>query len=203
MNQKRATGHRRRDPGRGSADPWRGSGLLRSRRELSGGDRRDVRQARADAADRLPPGGRRSLHGRSLRQADRTAGHLLRHPWPRRHQRQHRRAHRLPGLLADDLVHRAGRRRYRRARGVSGSRLPAHVRPDDQVGRADRPRRADPGVCEPRIPSGRLGSARARWCWHCPKTCSRPPAPVAAVATLSAREAASRPGAICSNCARC
>ena len=37
-----------------------------------------------------------------------------------------------------------------------------------QIDRAER----IPGVREPRIPSRRLGTARARWCWRCPKTCS-------------------------------
>jgi acetolactate synthase-1/2/3 large subunit len=40
------------------------------------------------------------------------------------------------GLDADDPVHRPGRQQIHRARGVSGNRLPADVRPDGQMGRA-------------------------------------------------------------------
>ena len=43
-----------------------------------------------------------------------------------------------PGLHADDPADRPGRQRLRRARGVSGSRFPPHVRPDGQVGREHR-----------------------------------------------------------------
>ena len=53
-----------------------------------------------------------------------------------------RRAHRIPGFDADDPVHRPGRQRHHRARSVPGNRLPPHVRPDGQMGRADRPRRS-------------------------------------------------------------
>ena len=66
------------------------------------------------------------------------------------------------------------RQRVRRARGVPGDRLPAHVRPDGEVGGADRPRRAHSGVRQPRLPHRDGGPARARWCSRCPRTrCSR------------------------------
>ena len=55
-------------------------------------------------------GGRRRDDGGGLGQADRPARHLLRHPRPRRHQRQPRRAYRRAGFDADDPVHRPGRR---------------------------------------------------------------------------------------------
>ena len=69
------------------------------------------------------------------------------------------------------------RQRLRRARGVPGDRLPAHVRADDQVGGADRSRRAHSGVREPRLPHRDGGPARARWCWRCPRTCCSPRPP--------------------------
>ena len=63
-------------------------------------------------------------YGRGLRQADRPAGHRLRHPRPGRHQRQRRRAYRPAGLDADDPVRRPGRPRQPRPRGLPGGRLP-------------------------------------------------------------------------------
>ena len=64
----------------------------------------------------------------------------------------HRRAHGVPGFDADDPLHRPGRQRLRRPRGVPGNRLPPHVRPDGQVGGADRPRRPHPRIHRARLP---------------------------------------------------
>ena len=114
---------------------------------------------------------RRLRHGRGLRQADGPAGHLLRHARPRRHQRGHRPAYRLPGFDADDPVHRPGRARLSRPRGVPGDRLPAHVRPRRQMGRR---RSTMPSAFPIREPAPSIAlhrAARARWCWRCPKTC--------------------------------
>ena len=99
----------------------------------------------------VPPGKRRRLHGRGLRQAHRRAGHLLRHARSGRHQRQHRRAHGLPGFHAHDPVRGPGRQRLHGARGFPGNRLPPHVRPHGQVGRPDRPLRPHPRVHRPRL----------------------------------------------------
>ena len=82
----------------------------------------------------------------------------------------------FPGLDADDPVHRPGRQRFHRARGVPGDRLPAHVRAAGEMGRADRSRRSRSRVRQPCVSYGRVAGAWARSCWRCRKTCcSRPP----------------------------
>ncbi len=48
------------------------------------------------------------------------------------------------------------------ARGLPGSRLPAHVRADDQVGGAGRPRRARAGIRRARLPDRHERAARPR-----------------------------------------
>ena len=116
--------------------------------------------------DHLPPRGRRREHGGRLREAHGPAGHRRRHARPRRDARVGRRAHRVPGLDAADPARRAGRVRPGGARGVPGGRLPAHVRADDEVGRADRPRRPHSRVRRARVldrvrRAARAGRARA------------------------------------------
>ena len=85
---------------------------------------------------------------------------------PGRDARVGRRAHRVPGLDAADPARRPGRLRPGGARGVPGDRLPAHVRADGEVGRADRPRRPHPRVRRARVHdrvrrAARAGRARA------------------------------------------
>src|SRR5437763_1716522 len=71
------TSSERRSAGRrGIARAWRRDGVQRRRRELSRSARRAFRRAR-DPSRHLPSGGRRRLHGRGLRQADRQTGRLL------------------------------------------------------------------------------------------------------------------------------
>ena len=91
---------------------------------------------------------------------------LLRHARARARRTPRRRPHRVPGLDADDPARRPGRARPGGARGVPGDRLPAHVRADGEVGRADRRRRPHPRVRRARLPrprcAGRPGPGRAR-----------------------------------------
>ncbi len=83
--------------------------------------------------------------------AHRPARRRVRHARTRRLQRVDRPARGVPGLDAADPVHRPGRQRLRRARGVPGGRLSPHVRPDREVGRADRPRGPRARVRRPRV----------------------------------------------------
>ena len=75
---------------------------------------------------------------------------------------------RAPGLDADDPVHRSGRPGRPRPRSLPGSRLPSLPRAYDEVGGADRPHRAHPGVPESRLarrdggPAGAGGARSAR-----------------------------------------
>ncbi len=63
-------------------------------------------------------------------------------------------------------------REHARARGVPGDRLPPDVRADGEVGRPDRPRRADPRAAS-RAPSGRRRpGGRGPSCSRCRRTCS-------------------------------
>ena len=124
-----------------------------------------VRRARAHRADHLPPRERRREHGRSVRQADRCAGSVLRDARSGRDERIDRRAHGVSGFDADDPVHRPGRQRLHGARGVPGDRLPAHVRADVEMGRADRSHRSHSRVHRARLPGGderAHGAGRAR-----------------------------------------
>ena len=145
--------------------PGRRHRLRRARRELPGRARRFSRAPRADPLHRLPAGRRRRLHGRGAGQAQRPAGHLLRHPRPGRDQRQHRRAHRVPGLDADDPVRRPGGQRPARPRGLPGDRLPPDVRPrhagHGQVGGRGARRRPPARVRGARLPHRAAGPARA------------------------------------------
>ena len=99
-------------------------------------------------------------------------GHRRRHARPGRDARVGRRAHRVPGLDADDPARRAGRLGSGRARGVPGDRLPADVRADGEVGRADRPRRPHPRVRRARVRDGVRRDGRGRSCSRCRRTCS-------------------------------
>ena len=85
----------------------------------------------------------------------------------------------LAGLHADGGVHRPGRQRLRRARSVPGNRLPAHVRPDDEMGRrrSTAPSAFPNTSATPSTPRCRAG--RARWCSRCPRTCCSREAAVA------------------------
>ena len=100
-------------------------------------------------------------------------GICRRHARPGRDARVGRRAHRVPGLDAADPARRPGRLGPGGARGVPGGRLPAHVRADGEVGRADRPRRPHSRVRRARVLDRVRGAARARSCSRCPRTCSR------------------------------
>ena len=73
-----------------------------------------------------------------------TTRHRLCDARPRRHQRLVGRACRVSGFDADDPAARPGRARHDGTRGVSGNRLPADVRADDEMGGADRRRRRIP-----------------------------------------------------------
>ena len=70
-----------------------------------------------------------AMMAEALRQGDRPARHLLRHPRARRHQRGGRAAHRAPGFDADDPVRRSGRARAcasaRRSRSSTTARCSA------------------------------------------------------------------------------
>src|SRR5436190_727933 len=74
--------HRRPHTRRQSASARSRARVLRAGRELSAGARCAARCPRSPALDRLPSGRRRGVHGRSVRQAYRTAGHRLRHARP-------------------------------------------------------------------------------------------------------------------------
>ena len=108
----------------------------------------------------------RGQHGRGARQADGRARGLPGHARPGGDARVDRRPHRLPGLDAADPPDRTGGTRHARAGGVPGDRLPAHVQPDGEVGRADRPCRPDSGAGRARVlgrdrRTPRAGGARA------------------------------------------
>ena len=118
--------------------------LRRAGRELP---RRARCAARHEGAARLRPvsaGGRRGLHGGRLWQADRFAGHRLRHPRARRDQRVDRRPHGDAGFGTDAALRWPGRHRHEGPRGVSGARLQGRLRHHGKVGRRDRPGRAHP-----------------------------------------------------------
>ena len=85
---------------------------------------------------------------------------LLRDPRTRRDQRQRRRAHRLSGLDADDPLHRPGRAPLPGARGVPGTRLRPDVRPDGQVGGANRRPPPHPRTDGARVYAGDFRTAR-------------------------------------------
>ena len=160
--------------------------------------------ARTHPLHRLPAGGRRGLHGRGAGQAHRPARRLLRHARPRRQQRRDRRAHRVPGLDADGAVHRPGRQRPARPRGLPGSRLPADVRPRHAGhGQVGRRRSTTPTAC----PNT----------WRAPSTsrCRAGPGPVVLAlpedmlthadrgAGAAARRAGAAPGRRRARCATC
>ncbi len=65
----------------------------------------------------------------------------------------------------------------------------ADVRPDGEVGRADRPRRADPRDASPGPSTSRLPAGRARSCSRCPRTCSSSASDVADAAPYAATQA--------------
>ena len=73
-------------------------------------------------------------------------GDRRRHAGAGRHAGVGRGAHRVPGLDSADPPRRPGRVAPGGARGVPGDRLPADVRADGEMGRADRSRRPDPRV---------------------------------------------------------
>ena len=130
---------RRAGPDRPAAHSRHRHDLRRAGRELPRRARRALRPAQLDPLRHLPPGRRRRQHGGGLRQADRQARHLLRHPRAGRHQRQHRLAYRLPGFDADDPAGRPGG-----ARGQPTAR---------------RSRKSTIAACSARWPSG---SSRSR-----------------------------------------
>ena len=175
-----------RDDSAGRPDPRRPAGaarrrprLRRARRELPRGARRARRLA--DPLHHLP----------RTRSAPRT--------WPRRTESSpaapgsassragpgatHARGgdpHRLPGLDAAAPADRPGRaRRHARARRLPGDRLPADVRADGEVGRADRRGEPDPGAASRAPSTSRRRGGRGRSCSRCPRTCSsrRPTSP--------------------------
>ena len=65
----------------------------------------------------------------------------------------------------------------------------ADVRPAGEVGRADRPGRADPRARRARVPRRRRRAGRAPSCSRCPRTCSPRTADVADAAPVPARAA--------------
>lgn len=98
------------------------------------------------------------------------AGHLRRHPRPRRDQRLERSSHRLSGQHADDRPDRAGGAGHDGPRSFSRDRLSPHVRRDGQVGRPDRRYCPHTGIPFPRLacrrfrPSGAGCPGAARRC---------------------------------------
>ena len=99
-------------------------------------------------------------------------GHLPRHARPRRDQRLDRRPHRLPGLDADDPVHRPGRQRHassakRSRRSTTGACSAPMAKWVAQIDRAER----IPEFVAPRLHRRDVRAARARSCWRCPRTC--------------------------------
>ena len=164
----------RKNPGRRACRARREARLRRSRRKLSPGARRLARLAGPAALHRLPPGRRRGLHGRGLRQAHRRARRLLRDARPGRDQRRDRRAHRPPGFDADGPVHRPGARTSspsaRRSRRSTTGACSARWRSGWRRSTASS---ASPNT-SPRLPhrDGRAGPAR--WCSRCPRTCCSP-----------------------------
>ena len=109
-------------------------------------------------------------------------------------------AHGLPGLDADDPVRRPGGQRPARPRGLPGGRLPADVRPrhagHGQVGGRGA---ATPTACPStwRAPSTpRCRAAPARWCWCCPRTCSRTPTAAPVLPRVEPALAWPAPGAL-------
>ncbi len=107
----------------------------------------------------LPAGRWCGDHGGSVRQAHRPSRHLLRHARPRFDERRTRRAHCRTGFHADDHVHRSGRTRHARARGVSGAGLQGGVRLDRQMGRRNRQRRTHSRTRRARLPRRDAGQA--------------------------------------------
>ena len=117
-------------------------------------------------------------------------GHLLRDARARAPRRRPiGRAHRVPGFHADDPVHRRRGQRLPRPRGVPGGRLRRDVRAARQVGGAHR-RAPTAFPSTSRAPSrSRSRGAAARWCWRCPRTCSRAtPRPCRRAAVRARRE---------------
>ena len=84
---------------------------------------------------------------------------------------------------ADDRLHRPGRARHARPRGVPGDRLPPHVRPDGEVDRGDRQRRPRAAKSSAAPSTRRPPAVPARWCCRCPRTCCarRRPWPIRAL----------------------
>ena len=151
--------HRRARPRRRTSDSRRRHRLLRAGRELPRGPGRPVRRPRHDCDHHLPARRRRREHGGSLRQADRTPGRGHGHARAGRLSRGDRAAQCRAGLDADGAVHRPGRARALRPRGVPGDRLPALPRAAVQVGGADRGSGAHSRAREPGVSPRVLGAA--------------------------------------------
>ena len=88
-----------------------------------------------------------------------------------------RRSCRPAGFHAHDPVRRPGRAPLPGPRRGAGTGLSRRVRHHDQMGGADRRRRAAwPNMSAAPLPLAHGGTARDRWCWRCRATCwpSRP-----------------------------
>ena len=162
---------RRQAPRRPARRPRRRPRLLRARRELPRRARRPLRLA--DPPHHLPPRGGAANMAEAYGKLTGRPGICLVTRGPGRDAGVGRRAHGVPGLDAADPARRPGRLRPGGARGVPGGRLPAHVRPAGEVGRADRPRRPHPRVRRARVRDRVRRAARARSCSRCRRTCSR------------------------------
>ena len=189
-------------PGRRAQDPRRRHGLRRAGRELSGRARRAARLRDDIKFVICRQEGGASNMAEAYGKLTGPPGICFVTRGPGATNASDRRSHRAPGFDADDPVHRPGRQRLRRARSLPGNRLPPHVRPDGEMGRADRPRRPRARICQPRVPSRGVAAGPGRWCSRCPKTC-RPRArrsPTRHATSASPRIPAP---AICRSCARC
>jgi hypothetical protein len=131
---------RRRGAGRSADRQRHTSRVLRPGRELSRGPGRFPRPRHR--GDGLPARGRGRLHGRSGRQGDRPARHLLRHARAGLDQCGARHPHRAPGFDPDDHVRRPGGARHEGTRRLPGARLRRRLRRHRQMG--DRDRRSGP-----------------------------------------------------------
>ena len=184
-SQRRPAG-RRRAAGASGRD-----GLQRRRRELSRSARRALRRPRDPSRD-LPPGRRRGIYGRGLRQAHRQTRGAAGDPRAGRLQRLDRHPYRVSGFDADGRAGRPGGPPPDRPRGLSGGRFPPHVRAARQMGGADRHGRARPRAGQPGVPGrdfraprpGRPGTARGHAAR--PPRSRRSPAPIIRCAPIPA-----------------
>ncbi len=129
-------------------------------RVLPGPARRPARLAHRQR--RVPPGGRRGVHGGGDGEGDGPAGRRPGHPRPGRVERVRRRSHGVAGCDAAGAVRRPHPRRRPGPGVLPGVRPARVVRHPGEGGAGARRRRPGVGVRRPRVPRRRLRPPRPR-----------------------------------------